>query len=102
MKNLCLLFLSLLPVVAAADIDDHDTAKRLREAGEIVSLEKLLVDVRNRHSGRVLEVELENKRGQLVYEIEMVDDDGKVHEFFYDARNGGLLWEEDENSGVGK
>ena len=104
MKKHGLLFLSLLlpAVAAAADSDDHDAAKRLREAGEIVPLEKLLADVRNRHSGRVLEIELENKRGRHVYEIEMVDDDGKVHEYFYDARDGRLLWDEDEESEVGK
>lgn len=94
-KGLLLLCL-LLPAMAAADPDgdDHDDAKLLREAGEIVSLEKLFADVRQRHSGRVFKIELEYERGQYVYEIEMVDDGGKVHEYYYDARDGRLLWEE--------
>ncbi|HHJ81096.1 MAG TPA: peptidase M4 [Candidatus Tenderia electrophaga] len=101
MKKNCLLLLCLLlPAVAVADSgDDHESAKRLREAGEIVSLEKLFADVRNRHSGRVFKIELEHERGQYVYEIEMVDDEGKVHEYFYDAGDGRLLWEETGDSG---
>jgi len=85
----------ILPASSSADSDDdHEAAKHLRDAGEIVSLEKLLADVRGRHSGRVLEIELERARDQYVYEIEMVDDGGKVHEYYYDARDGRLLWEE--------
>ncbi len=95
MNKQCLFLLCLLlPAVAMADTDDHEAAKRLREAGEIVSLEKLFADVRNRHSGRVFKIELEHERGQYVYEIEMVDDAGRVHEYYYDARDGQLLWEE--------
>jgi len=89
----------LLPVVSGASNDDHDEAKNLREAGEIVSLEKLLADARSRHSGRVLEIELEleHEHGMRVYEIEMVDDQGKVHEYYYDAKDGRLLWEEPDH-----
>jgi len=54
----------------------------------------VLANVRARQSGRILEIELKNKRDQLVYEIEMIDDEGKVHEYFYDARDGRLIWEE--------
>ena len=103
MKKHGLLLLSLLlPTLVIASADDHDKAKRLRDSGEIVSMEKLLADVRTRHGGRVLEIELEKERGQYVYEIEMVDDDGKVHEYFYDAKDGRLLWEEDEESEADK
>ena len=103
MKRYALLLLCLLlPAVGSASSDDHDAAKRLRESGEIVSLEKLLTDVHSRHSGRVLEIKLEIERGQYVYEIEMVDDEGKVHEYYYDAGNGHLLWEESEESEADK
>jgi len=99
MKKYCLLLLVLLlPAMAVADTDDHDKAKRLRDAGEIISLDTILLDVRSRHVGRILEIELERKRGRYVYEIEIVDDAGKVHEYFYDARDGRLLWEETDES----
>ncbi len=99
MTRYALLFLCLLlPAIASADNNDHDTAKDLFEAGDIVSLEMLLEDVRSRHNGRILEIELEIKKGQIVYEIEMVDENGKVHEYFYDAKDGRLLWEETDYS----
>jgi len=96
-KRVLLLCCLILPAISSASNDDHEAAKKLKEAGQIVPLEQLLLDVRTRHSGRVLEVELETKRDQHVYEIEMVDDNGKVREYFYDAANGHLLWEEDED-----
>jgi len=93
-RYVLLILCLLLPVVSGASDEDHDVVKRLREAGEIVSLEKLLADARSRHSGRVLEIELEVERGLYVYEIEMVDEEGNVHEYYYDARDGRFLWEE--------
>jgi len=87
----------LLPVISGASDEDHDVVKRLLESGEIVSLEKLLTDARSRHSGRVLEIEVERERGQIVYEIEMVDEEGKVHEYYYDVKDGRLLWEEPDH-----
>lgn len=99
-RYVLLILCLLLPVVSGASDDDHDAAKRLREAGEIVPLEKLLVDVRSRHGGRILEIELEYERDQYVYEIEMVDDDGKVHEYYYDARDGRFLWQESDHDGA--
>ena len=102
-KFIVLLFCLLLPAVSsAANSKDHDAAKHLREAGKIVSLEKLLTDVHSRHGGRVLEIKLEKERDQYVYEIEMVDDAGKVHEYFYDAGDGHLLWEESKESETDK
>ncbi len=99
MTRYALLFLCLLlPAVSGAGSNDHNRAKDLHDAGDIVSLEMLLEDVRSRHNGRILEIELEIKKGQIVYEIEMVDENGKVHEYFYDARDGRLLWEETDYS----
>lgn len=84
----------VLPLAVNADRMDHDLVKELREAGEIVPLQSLLPDARARHSGRIIEIELEYKRDLLVYEIEMVGDDGVVQEYFYDATDGRFLWEE--------
>ena len=96
MKNVPALFLAmlLLPAIGHAEEADHDIAKHLRDSGEIVSLDKLIADVHTRHAGRILEVELQQKHDQYVYEFEMVDDDGLVNEYFYDAKTGELLWEE--------
>lgn len=38
----------------------------------------------------MLEAELEQERGRYVYDLKILDDDGVVREFEYDARSGEL------------
>ena len=76
---------------------DHDQAKRLVEAGDILPLEVILQKVRERYEGRILEVELEEKKQQIRYEIELVDAQGVVRELTLDARTGLILKEEIEH-----
>ena len=72
---------------AIAD-DDHIKAKRLLELGDIVSMEQILNKVRQSHQGRVLEIDLEEKDGRYLYEIELVDSEGEVRKFYFDAKSG--------------
>lgn len=81
----------LLAIAGAAVASGHDEAKSLRDAGQIMSLEDVLSGVREEHNGRVLEAELERERGQYVYEVELLDRDGRVRKLVYDAENGELL-----------
>ena len=71
--------------------DDHERAKRLKDAGEIIPLEQLLATVREAHRGRLLEVALRDWQGRLIYEVEIVDAHGVVWYLHYDARRGTLL-----------
>jgi uncharacterized membrane protein YkoI len=75
---------------AVAD-DDHHKAKRLQKSGEIVSVEQILNKVQQSHQGRVLEVDLEEKGGRYLYEIELVDTGGEVRKFYFDAKTGEQL-----------
>jgi uncharacterized membrane protein YkoI len=99
-SHLLFCVLLLASTTAMADKLDQELVRKLKQSGDIVSLETLLSDVRTRHSGHVLEVELEFEHNRYVYEIEMVDDNGEVWEFYYDARDGRFLkqsgGEEDE------
>ncbi len=81
---------------AMAD-SDHLEARRLLHSGEIMSLEMILERIRHKYPGRVIEVELEMKRDQIVYEIEIIDDKGKVHELYVNARNGELIHHRDDD-----
>jgi uncharacterized membrane protein YkoI len=66
----------------------------LREAvrsGRLVALDLILADARRRVSGRVIDVELDSDDQELVYEIEILDQDGIVWELEYDARDGRFL-----------
>ncbi len=70
---------------------DHDEAKRLLESGDILSLEVILEKLRPLYPGKILEVELEKESNLIVYEVEIVGDDGVVHEIYIDAKTGDIL-----------
>lgn len=76
---------------------DHEKVRRLMTDGEIVSLEVILAKVREQVPGRILEAEIDEKKGTLIYEIEILDDQGTVWELRYDARNAELLKKEKED-----
>jgi len=67
---------------------DHEYAHDLRKGGEILKLETILSNADIPDAYRVLEVELESEHGKAIYEVEMIDPDGKVHEYEFDARTG--------------
>lgn len=70
---------------------DRDEIRRLRDAGQILSLETIIANHRRQNpGGQLLEVELESKRGRYIYELKILGDDGMVREFEYDARTGKL------------
>ncbi|HXH04413.1 MAG TPA: PepSY domain-containing protein [Candidatus Competibacteraceae bacterium] len=71
---------------------DHERIRDLRAAGEILPLETILEHYRSTYpDGRILETELEQEDGVLVYELYILGDDGEVRELEYDARSGVLL-----------
>jgi uncharacterized membrane protein YkoI len=71
--------------------EDHEEARALREAGEILPLAQVLERAQKDQPGRVLESELEREDGRYVYELEVVGDDGVVRKLYYDARDGSRL-----------
>jgi uncharacterized membrane protein YkoI len=90
------IFLALFAGRALAD-GDHDRAKRLKEAGEILPLERVIETAKKAHPGQLLEAELEEKKGRFVYELELLDAEGTVWELKYDAKSGELLNEKREH-----
>lgn len=90
------LLISSLANIVQAD-DDYIEAKRLRDVGEILSLEEILSKVRRTYPGRILEVELEHDKGHIVYELEILGDDSIVREIYIDAKNGELLSVEEDD-----
>ncbi len=82
--------LALLFTPALSD-DDQFRALELLQQGKILPLEEILVISRQEIDGHILEVELEQERGEIIYEIEMLDQQGRVWELKLDATNGTLL-----------
>lgn len=78
---------------AGGDIGRSE-AKRLRESGVIRPLEEILQLAKKYHDGRIIEVELEEKHNRYVYEIEIVDKNGRVWEMKFDATNAALISQE--------
>ena len=81
----------------SADDYDHNRARKLVQSGNILPLETILENLKKRTSGRILEVEMKRKKGIFIYEVELVNEQGVVKEFVFDASNGKLLKEKVED-----
>ena len=84
-----IMILGLLHVTRADD--DHIEARRLLDSGEILPLEVILNNVRQTFPGRILDVELEKEDSHIVYEVEILGEDGVVSEIYINARTGKVL-----------
>lgn len=86
LATLCLVFTST--ALMAVDIDE---VMRLKQSGEIMPLEDIIVKMRRDFPGRIIEIELERENGFYVYEIDYVDNNGYVWELELDAQTGDML-----------
>jgi len=86
----------LLPMLVVAD-NDHERAKALHESGKIMALEQILENIRDEYPGRLLEVKLEQEDDRVIYEVELLDSEGKVWELELDAVTGKLLDRKQDN-----
>ncbi len=76
---------------AQAREEDHDRALRAVRAGQVMPLPQVLDRLARTHPGQVLEVELEDKRSAWVYEIRLLQPDGRRVKLEVDARSGEVL-----------
>ena len=81
---------------AQADFS-HQQARELVAGGEILPLQQILDRLEEEQPGRILEVELEQKHGGYIYEIELLDAQGRVWELEFNAENGELIEREQED-----
>lgn len=95
MKTLSAAFLAVALLLSAtpagAGDSDHDRARSAVQAGEVVPLRTILDNVARDCPGDVIETELEERHGMLVYEIKLISAEGRVMKAIYDARDGSLL-----------
>jgi len=95
MGRLSLILPGLLLLMSATHADeDHERARQLVDEGRILPLEQLLERFGERQPGRLLEVELEEKKGRYLYELEFLEPDGEVREYYIDAASGEVVKEE--------
>jgi uncharacterized membrane protein YkoI len=92
----------ILPTVARSDRDedhdhDHERARQLRTEGKIVSLESIVKQAQSIKPGNILEIELKDNDKLYLYEVEILDPDGKVWELLFDGATGKLLQTQQED-----
>jgi len=80
-----------MSAVQASDRPDHEHARRAMLAGEILPLHVILARVQPRLDGEIIEIELEREDGRWVYEFKVLRADGRLHEYYVDARDGQLV-----------
>ncbi len=74
------------------DHDDRRTLERARERGDILPLARIVELLRAQGiTGDLLEVELEDKDGSLIYEIYVLGADGRRQELTVDPATGRIL-----------
>ncbi|MDA9433999.1 peptidase [Bradyrhizobium sp. CCBAU 51627] len=67
---------------------DHDDARQAVEAGEIRPFADILNVVKEKLPGEVVGVKLEREAGAWMYELRVVDDQGRLFEIHVNAKSG--------------
>ncbi len=87
-----LVFSAALPAQAGRK-GDHDEARAAVQAGEVLPLPTLLERLQRTHPGKVLELELERDRkaGRWIYEVKLLQADGRLLKLELDAATAQVL-----------
>ncbi|RMQ45939.1 Peptidase [Pseudomonas cichorii] len=98
MRLCALLGLGLFCSAGLAKDLNQDEALSLRQRGVILPLEQFIEQALSHHPGaKLLEAELEEKNNLYVYEFEVLTTQGVVRELKFDARDGRLLQDEEDD-----
>ena len=82
---------------AASNEFDSAMIRQLVRSGEILSLDRILQRHPQLASQRLLDLEVEQEHGRIVYELEYLQQNGVVVKKVIDAKSGDLLKQEDED-----
>lgn len=86
---LCALGLGL--TARADDARDHELARQALEQGQVLPLRSVLDRLEREVPGQVLKVEFEREDGRFIYEIRLLQDDGRMAKLKVDAVDGRVL-----------
>jgi uncharacterized membrane protein YkoI len=94
----CVLSLMLIfPASVSGEDISAEQARMLKKQGDILSLESIIDAALTIKPGQILETELDADDGRYIYELEILDDRGRVWELEFDAANGELIELENED-----
>lgn len=88
-----LAILAAIPVVRADGLSAA-RARALVERGDILPLEEILKSNEALIDGRIIEIEIEEKRGNYIYEVKVLRPDGRYREIKIDAKTGAVVRKE--------
>ena len=71
--------------------DDHDLARQALQQGQVLPLRTVLDKLEREYPGQVLKVEFERDDGRYVYEIRLLQNDGRIAKLKIDAVDGRVL-----------
>lgn len=78
--------------VLLADDDDHERARQALASGQVLPLSEVLAKMQQEgYPGQVLKVEFEREHGRYIYEIRLLQSDGRVAKLVVDAVDGRVL-----------
>lgn len=98
----CVVLLGTLSFGASPGLADkkarkeHEVVREALERGEVLPLAKILAIANEQVPGDVIEVELEQEKAALIYEIKILTGNGRVREVKIDARTGAVVKIEDD------
>ena len=87
-RLLAAVLLLTLPALSVLADDDQDRVLQLRQQGRVLPLEQILDRLDPSQRARILEVELEQEEGRVIYEVKYVDPAGRILKLVIDARTG--------------
>lgn len=82
-----------LAVLPARADDDHDTAHAALSRGDVLALSQILPGLEAQLDARLIDAELEDEHGRLVYELVMITSDGRRIDVLVDAATGEMFGE---------
>jgi uncharacterized membrane protein YkoI len=88
MRHYVTLAVSMFAVVGAANGADHDRVRQAVQEGRILPMRELLLRIQQQNAGEVIEAEVDEEDGIIVYEIKVLTSNGRVVKLLYDARTG--------------
>lgn len=76
---------------------DHELARQALQRKEILPLDQVLAAIRDRMPGEIVEIELERENERWIYEVEIIDETGRMRDVLVDAKNAEIIGTEDED-----
>ena len=83
--------ISFLTPAWAVDSNEREQAIRALEAGEIMTLQKVLTKISQEVPGQLIKVELEREQGRWVYEFKLLRQGGEQIKLVVNAVNGEVI-----------